>query len=134
MERRQTMIVAGIGCREACTAADILAAIGLALRQTKLTARDIDRICTPSFKSRAPEIAAAAEMLQRPLVFLDLDTLAMRDAETLTHSPHVATRFGLSSIAETAALAGAGASSRLCGPRLAYGGATCALAFSELPS
>ena len=126
------MIAAGIGFRKDCTTADIIAAISLALRQANLTMRDIDLLCTPAFKRPALEVAAVAETLDRPLAFIDLNALERRDAETLSRSSQVASRFGLSSVAETAALAGAGAASRLYGPRLIFGNATCALAHSEL--
>lgn len=128
------MIAAGIGCRKDCTRADIIAAISIALRQANLTMQSVNLLCAPSFKMPASEITAVAETLERPLVFIDLDALANRDAETLSHSPQVASLFGVSSVAETAALVGAGATSHLYGPRIVFGSATCALAHSELPS
>ncbi|MGV8996140.1 MAG: cobalamin biosynthesis protein [Parvibaculaceae bacterium] len=128
------MIAAGIGCRKDCSPADIISAINLALRQAGLTMHDVNILCAPSFKMPAPEIVAAAKALDRPLVFAELDALARRDTETLTQSPQVAMRFGLSSVAETSALVGAGSPSRLLGPRIASGGATCALATSEFLS
>ncbi|WP_083967260.1 cobalamin biosynthesis protein [Methylosinus sp. R-45379] len=74
----------------------------------------------------------AARLLNLPLVFLPLDTLLARKGELLTRSPRVEALTGVGSVAEAAALVGAGAGSRLLGPRLASAGLTCAIARNAL--
>ncbi|PWB94962.1 cobalamin biosynthesis protein [Methylosinus sporium] len=74
----------------------------------------------------------AARLLNLPLVFLPLDTLLARKDELLTRSLRVEALTGVGSVAEAAALVGAGAGSRLFGPRLASAGVTCAIARNAL--
>jgi hypothetical protein len=74
----------------------------------------------------------AARQLKIPLVFLPLDSLVAHKRELLTHSPRVEALTGVGSVAEAAALVGAGAGSRLLGPRLASARATCAIARNAL--
>jgi hypothetical protein len=74
----------------------------------------------------------AARLLNLPLVFLPLDRLLARKDELLTRSPRVEALTGVGSVAEAAALVGAGAGSRLLGPRLASVGVTCAIARNAL--
>ncbi|WP_400766306.1 cobalamin biosynthesis protein [Methylosinus sporium] len=74
----------------------------------------------------------AARLLNLPLVFLPLDTLLARKGELLTRSPRVEALTGVGSVAEAAALVGAGAGSRLLGPRLGSAGLTCAIARNAL--
>ncbi len=66
-----------------------------------------------------------------PLTPLPLEALQAEAGRVLTRSEAVMARFGVPAIAEAAALAGAGAGGRLLGPRLAEGGATCAVAVAE---
>ena len=54
--------------------------------------------------------------------------LEARDAEIVTRSARIEHLRGVGSLAEAAALAGAGDMSRLALPRIASRGATCALA------
>jgi len=70
----------------------------------------------------------AARLLNMPLVFLPLATLLARKDELLTRSPRVDALTGVGSVAEAAALAGAGPKSLLLGPRITSAHATCAMA------
>ncbi|MCE9649035.1 MAG: cobalamin biosynthesis protein [Parvibaculum sp.] len=128
------MIAAGIGFASACEAADIVAAVEAAAREAGLAAFDIDCLCTAAFKADATALHSVAEKFERPLTFLDESVLARRNGETATHSDRVAALTGLSSLAEAAALAGAGPRSHLLGPRVVHGLAACALAISESPA
>lgn len=74
----------------------------------------------------------AARLLELPLVFLPLQALLARRDELLTHSPRVEALTGVGSVAEAAALVGAGPGSLLLGPRLASARATCAIARNAL--
>ncbi|WP_084484877.1 cobalamin biosynthesis protein [Methylosinus sp. LW3] len=74
----------------------------------------------------------AARQLNLPLVFLPHKMLLARKDELLTRSPRVEALTGVGSVAEAAALVGAGTGSRLLGPRLASAGVTCAIARNAL--
>jgi len=79
-------------------------------------------------KRGEPGLRAAAETLGLDLVFLPREALAAVAARLLTRSAAAQRQFGLDSVAEAAALAGGGPNARLLAPRLAAGGATCAIA------
>ncbi len=74
------------------------------------------------------EFRAAAAILGARFVLLPLEILRARDTELLTHSPRVKTMFGVGSLVEALALAGAGKGSRLLAPRLATECLACAIA------
>jgi cobalt-precorrin 5A hydrolase len=131
MEMDQAMIVAGIGCRRGAGAADIEAAIRAALGRARVAAAELNAIATGRAKAAEPGIATAAAKL-------GLGVVAIADAELKTAGARVATRsdrvlalIGVPSLAEAAALAAAGPSSRLIAARLVVGAATCALASSD---
>jgi cobalt-precorrin 5A hydrolase len=64
------------------------------------------------------------------LVMVPQRDLEAADARIITRSERVLALTGVPSVAEAAALAAAGPASRLVGPRVAIGPATCALAVS----
>jgi cobalt-precorrin 5A hydrolase len=64
------------------------------------------------------------------LFFLDAHALESASGRAATRSAKVQQMFGLPSIAETAALAGAGLASCLLAPRISAAGASCAIARS----
>ncbi len=70
----------------------------------------------------------AAKTLGLDLVFLPLEALKARKGAAATHSPRVQAMFGVGSVAEAAALVGAGPGSRLLAPRIATSYVACALA------
>lgn len=74
------------------------------------------------------EFRAAAGLLGASFVLLPLEELRKRDAELLTRSPRVAAMFGVGSLVEALALAGAGEGSRLLAPRFATERLACAIA------
>ena len=128
------MIAAGFGCRSRCSAADICAALELALAANGARVADVNGLFGAELAAPAA-LREAAALLGKPLVLLPRAALAATAGSALTRSVRVLARFGLPSIAETAALAGAlelGAggtlAARLLSPRLAAGAATCALA------
>jgi cobalt-precorrin 5A hydrolase len=148
MEGTETVIAAGLGCRQGCAAHELLAAVDRALARADKRRSDIHALYAPSFKHAEPGLAEAAVELARPLVLLELSVLRCQSPHVLTQSAQVLLRFGVPSIAETAALAGACTfasvydtthaahvaraphepRARLLGPRQQSGGATCALA------
>jgi cobalt-precorrin 5A hydrolase len=130
------MITAGIGCRPACSAQDIVAALHAALAAAGRTLVEIAALYAPVARADSSALRAAALTLGKRLELLERERLAQFSAGALTHSEHAQRALGVPSVAETAALAGAdaewpGHSARLLGPRVSSGGATCALAIVE---
>ncbi len=75
-----------------------------------------------------PGLVEAAEKLGLPLILLDQTCLRAASPHAATTSTKVMTLFALPSIAETAALAGAGAGAELLVSRISSAGASCAIA------
>ncbi len=88
-------------------------------------------LCTLESKAEEAGLHEAAETLGIDLVFLPLEALKARRGAAPTHSPRVQAMFGVGSVAEAAALVGAGPKSRLLAPRVATPYVACALAVSE---
>jgi cobalt-precorrin 5A hydrolase len=152
-------LVAGLGCRSGCAVDDVIAALDAALGSARRARCDVKALYAPEFRRAEAGLLGAAAVLDIPLLFLPLSALQLQRTAALSASPLVEERFGVPSIAETAALAGselaiaraapspiasddeAGAPAiaeaastkrpRLLGPRMAAGGATCALAELE---
>ena len=129
-------MVAGIGCRSGVTAEQVESALAAALASPLVVAsapvlhagRTLSLIATPAAKGHEPGIIAAAAARGIPLVLIAQSDLEATDPRTLTHSKHAMAAMNVHSVAEAAALAGAGPASRLLGPRVAVGPVTCALA------
>jgi cobalt-precorrin 5A hydrolase len=127
MDLGEAVIVAGIGCRKGTTAAEIGAAIDAALAAAGLAAGSVALIATADAKRDESGIAAAAAARDARLVLIPRDELEAAGVRVLSRSPRALAAMGVPSVAEAAALAAAGATARLLGPRLALGPATCAL-------
>lgn len=82
-------------------------------------------------KQDEPGLHEAARLLATPLVFLPLAALCARKTDVLTRSARVEALTGVGSVAEAAALAGAGDASRLIQPRVATARLTCAIAIAR---
>jgi cobalt-precorrin 5A hydrolase len=124
MDLGETVMVAGIGCRAGVSAEQVESALAAALGP----GRSLSCIATPTAKGHEPGIIAAAAARGVPLVLISRSDLEAASAATLTHSEHSIAAMNVPSVAEAAALAGAGPASRLVGPRIAVGPVTCALA------
>ncbi|MGE4167771.1 MAG: cobalamin biosynthesis protein [Xanthobacteraceae bacterium] len=122
------MIIAGIGCRKAASAAEVRAVIEAALARAGLAPGALAMVATSAAKGEEAGIAAAASALGLPLVVVPGADLAAAGARTVTYSERVVALTGVPSVAEAAALAAGGADARLIAPRIAVGNATCALA------
>lgn len=115
----------GIGCRRDCPADAVLAVIREACATLDLTGAGL---FTAEAKRGEVGLCDAAARLGLPLVFIPIEKLAGA-ADRVTHrSRQVEAALGVPSVAEAAALAGAGTGSRLMIPRLAHAAATCAVA------
>jgi cobalt-precorrin 5A hydrolase len=124
------MIVAGIGCRRGAAAQEIEAAIQAALAHAGIAATDLKAIATGSAKAAEPGIAATAAKLGLSVMPVPDAELKVAGTRVATRSDRVLALTGVPSLAEAAALAAAGPSSRLIASRLVVGAATCALASS----
>jgi cobalt-precorrin 5A hydrolase len=128
------MIVAGVGCRRGAPAPDIEAAIRAALLRADIATDALGAIATSTAKQGEAGIEAAAAKLGVAVVLVPNAELRAAGERTATRSARVLALMGVPSVAEAAALAAAGPSARLIGPRLVVGAATCALASSEAAS
>jgi cobalt-precorrin 5A hydrolase len=118
-------VIAGIGFRRDCPAADILAVIREA---SERVGRPIDALAVPEFKADEGGVQDAAKSLALPLLRIDRAALRRAQGRCLTRSDYSRQATGFASVAEACALAGAGPDARLILPRIAGPRATCALA------
>ncbi len=125
------MIVAGIGCRRGSSEADVEKALEAALSQLRLPFPTLGRIAIPVTKSGEAGIAAAAAARGIGLILISQTDLEAAAPRTVTKSAHSLAAMNVPSVAEAAALAGAGSNARLLVPRVATERVTCALAASE---
>lgn len=125
-------VAIGIGCKKGCAAEAIIALVKRALVAASCTAAEA-RLFTHAAKQNEAGLAEAAKELGLPLFFLDLQLLQQAALRTSIRSPKVMELFGVPSIAETAALAGAGPTSVLLVARMSEGGASCAIAGKSGP-
>lgn len=124
-------MVAGIGCRGSCDAAGIVAVVDAALSNHGLARAQLSAIAVPAGRAAMPAIDEAARQLGLPLLTPDNAALDKAASGLLTYSIHSIRATGLGSACEAAALAAAGDGSRLLGPRIVEGAATCAIAIGD---
>jgi cobalt-precorrin 5A hydrolase len=124
------IIAIGIGCRAGAAATNIVTLVQRTLSEARLE-RAGAQLFTIEAKQSELGLTKAARLLAMPISFLSRDVLAARAKDAQTRSERVEALYELPSIAETAALAGAGAGSRLAVPRVSAGAVTCAIAISE---
>ncbi len=125
------ILAAGLGCRKDCSGREIADLVRLALKEEGLDIRDLSGLFAPAFKQGEAGLALAAAELGVPLILMPEAAMKQAEPRALTRSERVVALTGLGSVAETAALAGAGPQSRLVRARTASARATCALAVSE---
>lgn len=122
-----TRYAIGFGAR-AGVDAQILAALvretaarlGVDLKSAKLATLDA--------RENEPGVQVAAKLLNMDVTFFPPEILRQRASDVLTHSPRIKDMFGVGSIAEAAALAGAGDGSVLLAQRVVAETLTCAIA------
>jgi len=122
------MIVAGVGCKRGAPAPDVEAAVRAALARANIDAGALDVIATITTKRDEAGIQAAAQKLGVSVIVVSDADLQTASDRTETRSERVLALAGVPSVAEAAALAAAGPTAHLIGPRLVIGLATCALA------
>lgn len=115
----------GLGCKSGISANAVVHLIETAIAQ-------VDGVPAGLFtaEDKRPEAAfiAAAAGLGLPLIYLPRDAMQAAAGRAVTKSARVLALFGVPSIAETAALAGAGPGSTLVLPRISADGVSCAVA------
>ncbi|WP_363349296.1 cobalamin biosynthesis protein [Methylocystis echinoides] len=118
---------AGIGARRGVAAE---AVVDLVREVASRHGAPLSSLTLFTLESKADEagLRQAAETLGVKLLFLPLEALKARKGAAPTHSPRVQAMFGVGSVAEAAALVGAGPGSRLLAPRVATPYVACALA------
>ncbi len=121
-----TVLAIGLGCRRGCPAAAVVDLVERA--RAAAPAGPVAGLFTIADKAAEPGLRDAARHLGLELVFLPRDALRAVTALVETPSAAAEARFGVASVAEAAALAGAGSDARLVVRRIAAGGATCAVA------
>jgi cobalt-precorrin 5A hydrolase len=134
MEREEAMtgiVAAGLGCRKGCPAEEIVALVRLAMERAELSMEVLSGLFAPAFKHGETGLGEAARALGVPLVLIPEPVMKAAEPRAVTRSERVIALTGLASIAETAALAGAGLSSHLVQPRIASRNVTCAIAASD---
>lgn len=114
----------GLGCNSRATIAGIVARVREACERA---AREIDGLHT-SAQVDNPALEAAAAQLGLPLIRHDAAALAAVASRVVSRSLRVEAKFGVGSLAEAAALVGAGQGARLIVPKFSADGVSCALA------
>lgn len=125
------MIVAGFGCRPGAPVDDFLAAFRLALKAAGCDWRSVVSLAVPHFRAAELRALGAWETLGLSVAVVDQEALADACVRAETHSALAHKHTGISSVAESAALAVAGEGSRLLARRTSAGAVTCAIAIWE---
>ncbi len=126
------MIAIGLGCRKNCPPEPIVALIEQGLAQLGERSKPIG-LFSHADKQGEEGLLAAASALGLPIAFLPKARLEAVADQAVTRSDKVQALFGLPSLAETAALAGAGTGARLIVPRLSGQGVSLAIAVGGAP-
>jgi len=121
----EALLSIGIGCKSGVSAGAVTRLVEAACSRTSGLPAGL---FTAEDKRGEPALAQAATHLGLPLVYLPRTALKAMTSHTKTTSARVLALFGVPSIAETAALAGAGPGSRLVLARISAEGVTCAIA------
>jgi cobalt-precorrin 5A hydrolase len=129
----EAMIVAGIGFRSGVGADEIVGLVMRALDAAALDRAALAGLATADDKAGEAGFCAAADRLAIRVLAVPRTALASAAPQCRTSSARSLRLFGVSSLAEAAALAGAGLPARLVLPRIASPKATCALAEGGAP-
>jgi cobalt-precorrin 5A hydrolase len=129
MDNHKIMIAIGIGCRKNCPANEIERLIAKALQLIACTPNETGvRLYSILAKQTETGLLMAAERFGFPLIFLNREVLQEMNDRVLTRSVKSLELYGVASISEAAALAGAGPGAALLLPRINTANASCAIA------
>lgn len=121
------VLAIGIGCRAGASVSNVVTLVQRTLSEAQLDGKGA-QLFTIDSKRDEIGLTQAARLLAMPIIFLSRNVLAARAEGAVTRSERVEAAYNLPSIAETAALAGAGLGSHLVVPRVSAGAVTCAIA------
>ena len=120
----------GLGCRRGVSGEVIASLVREAL--SRIEQQGAAALFTVEGKRSEAGLAQAAQALAMPLHFLAQEALEAVAHLAQTRSARVEALFGVPSVAETAALAGAGPGAVLILPRITRDNVTCAIARAAL--
>ena len=128
------IIAIGIGCRKGCSGDALIRLVSQALAEwpQHLPEHGVRKMFTIDDKRDEAGIRQAADLLGIELVLLSRELLNAVMPRTQTYSARAQELFGVASVAEASALAGAGDDAVLVVPRISSDVATCAIA-AHLP-
>jgi cobalt-precorrin 5A hydrolase len=124
------IIAIGIGCRKGCAGDVLIRLISQALAEwpPHLAEHGTRKLFTIDDKRGEAGIRQAADLLGIELVYLSREKLNAVMPRTQIYSARAQELFGVASVAEASALAGAGVDAVLVVPRISSDLATCAIA------
>ena len=128
------IIAIGIGCRKGCSGEALIRLVSQALAEwpQHFAEHGVRKLFTIDDKSDEAGMKQAADLLGIELVYLSREQLNAVMPRTNTYSARAQELFGVGSIAEASALAGAGDNAVLIVPRVSSDNASCAIA-AHLP-
>ena len=127
------MIVAGIGCKKDAPQGSIEAVIMLALETCGVTRERLAALATHASKRSEAGIEQVSVLWGLPLLAFTTAEMEGVTDQVETHSERVVELKGVPSVAESAALTGAGKGARLLAARVSTHDATCAIAEGRGP-
>jgi cobalt-precorrin 5A hydrolase len=130
MDGDEAMIVAGVGFRRNASAEEITSLVESALGRASLAREALGRLATLVALAGVPAFGEAARRLAVEAKGIGSEETAAVAAMVCTNSPRALAAHGVGSVAEAAALGGAGPGSTLVLARVSSTAATCALAQS----
>ena len=124
------IVAIGVGCRKGCSGEVLIRLISQALAEWPQHPAEhgVRKLFTIDDKNDEPGMKQAADLLGIELVYLSREQLNAVMPRTQTYSARAREMFGVGSVAEASALAGAGDHSVLIVPRISNDQATCAIA------
>ncbi len=127
------MLAIGVGTERNVPAESLFPLVAEALAEAGASAGSVACVASLDLKAAEPAVHALAEHLGVPARFFASEELAARTDELVTPSEDVRRAVGVAGVAEAAALAAAGAGSRLLVPKHRGDRVTCAVALATRP-
>ncbi len=127
------LLAVGVGTERGAPAEPLLALVEETLAAAGASPGAVACVASLDLKAAEPAVHALASALGVPARFFTREELAARGADLATPSEEVRRAVGVAGVAEAAALAAAGADSRLLVPKRRGDRVTCALALATSP-
>jgi len=125
-------IAVGVGARKNVTENEVIDAVNLALKQTRIPLERVDRLATVDVKKDSPSIINAAKRLGLNLDFISVEVLrAFKHEDFSPDSKLVEQKIGVGGVCERAALIVAGKKTKLILKKTKVNGVTVAIAEGE---